>query len=156
MYVSTHLYNMYEASPPSRPLRQRDFSLFTKIRKCNSHSSFFILHSSFNNCVSTIFHSSLFTKRKCNSHSSFFIFHSSFFILHFSFYILHLRRAPVSGALPPDILPVFYHIPWQISTKRQITHIFRKNIPKSFGSSEKSSTFALAFRKTVLLKQINC
>ena len=100
---------------------------------------------------------SLFTKiRKCNSHSSFFILHSSFFILHFSFYILHLRRAPVSGALPPDILPVFYHIPWQISTKRRIMHIFRKNIPKSFGSSEKSSTFALAFRKTVLLKQINC
>ena len=26
-------------------------------------------------------------------------------------------------------------------------HIFRKNIPKSFGSSEKSSTFALAFEK---------
>ena len=64
MYVSPHIYNMYEASPPSRPY-----------------------------CVSTIFHSSLFTKRKCNSHSS--------------FYILHLRRAPVSGALPPDILPVF-------------------------------------------------
>ena len=149
MYVSTHLYNMYEASPPSRPLRQRDFSLFTKIRKCNSHSSFFILHSSFNNCVSAIFPSSLFPKRKSNSHSS-------FFILHFSFYILHLRRAPVSGALPPDILPVFYHIPWQISTKRRIMYIFRKNIPKSFGSSEKSSTFALAFRKTVLLKQINC
>ena len=78
MYVSPHIYNMYEASPPSRPY-----------------------------CVSTIFHSSLFTKRKCNSHSSFFIFHSSFFILHFSFYILHLRRAPVSGALPPDIFPVF-------------------------------------------------
>ena len=84
---------------------------------------------------------SLFTKRKSNSNSSFFI--------------LHLRRAPVSGVLPPDILPVFYHIPWQISTKRQIMYIFRKNIPKSFGSSEKSSTFALAFRKTVLLKQIN-
>ena len=54
MYVSPHIYNMYEASPPSRPLRQHDFSLFTfpsslfpKIRKCNSHSSFFILHSSF-------------------------------------------------------------------------------------------------------------
>ena len=60
MYVSTHLYNMYEASPPSRPY-----------------------------CVSTIFHSSLFTKRKCNSHSSFFIFHSSFFIFHSSFFILH-------------------------------------------------------------------
>ena len=89
-------------------------------------------------------------------HSSFYILHSSFFILHFSFYILHLRRAPVSGALPPDIFPVFYHIPWQISTKRRIMYIFRKNIPKSFGSSEKSSTFALAFRKTVLLKQINC
>ena len=62
---------MYEASPPSRPY-----------------------------CVSTIFHSSLFTKRKSNSHSSFFILYSSF-------YILHLRRAPVSGALPPDIFPVF-------------------------------------------------
>ena len=77
MYVSTHLYNMYEASPPSRPLRQRDFSLFT-------------------------FHFSLFPKEKVTP-----ILHSSFFILHFSFYILHLRRAPVSGALPPDILPVF-------------------------------------------------
>ena len=53
MYVSTHLYNMYEVSPPSRPY-----------------------------CVSTIFHSSLVTKRKCNSHSSFFILHSSFYILH--------------------------------------------------------------------------
>ena len=49
MYVSPHIYNMYEASPPSRPY-----------------------------CVSTIFHSSLFPKRKCNSHSSFFILHSSF------------------------------------------------------------------------------
>ena len=89
-------------------------------------------------------------------HSSFFIFHSTFFILHSSFYILHLRRAPVSGALPPDIFPVFCYFHWPTSTKRQIMHIFRKNIPKSFGSSEKSSTFALAFRKTVLLKQINC
>ena len=85
---------------------------------------------------------SLFTKRKSNSNSSFFI--------------LHLRRAPVSGALPPDIFPVFCYFHWLTSTKRQIMHIFRKNIPKSFGSSEKSSTFALAFRKTVLLKQINC
>ena len=49
MYVSPHIYNMYEASPPSRPY-----------------------------CVSAIFHSSLFTKRKCNSHSSFYILHSSF------------------------------------------------------------------------------
>ena len=81
MYVSTHIYYMYEASPPSRPY-----------------------------CVSTIFHSSLFTKRKCNSHSSFFIFHSTFYILHSSFYILHLRRAPVSGALPPDIFPIFFAI----------------------------------------------
>ena len=84
------------------------------------------------------------------------ILHSSFYILHSSFYILHLRRAPVSGALPPDILPVFFYFHWLTSTKRQISHIFRKNITKSFGSSEKSSTFALAFRKTVLLKQINC
>ena len=100
---------------------------------------------------------SLFTKiRKCNSHSSFFILHFSFYILPSSFFIRHLRRAPVSGALPPDILPVFCSIHWLTSTKRQIMHIFRKNIPKSFGSSEKSSTFALAFRKTVLLKQINC
>ena len=60
MYVSPHIYNMYEASPPSRQY-----------------------------CVSTIFHSSLVTKRKCNSHSSFFILHSSFYILHFSFFILH-------------------------------------------------------------------
>ena len=58
MYVSPHIYNMYEASPPSRPY-----------------------------CVSAIFHSSLFTKRKCNSHSSFFIFHFSFFILHSTFFI---------------------------------------------------------------------
>ena len=98
----------------------------------------------------------IFPKRKCNSHSSFFILHSSFFILHSSFYILHLRRAPVSGALPPDIFPIFCYFHWLTSTKRQIMHIFRKNIPKSFGSSEKSSTFALAFWKTVLLKQINC
>ena len=45
------------------------FSLFTKIRKCNSHSSFYILHSSFNNRVSAIFHFSLFT-----FHSSLFPF----------------------------------------------------------------------------------
>ena len=42
---------MYEASPPSRPLRQRDFSLFPFSLKENVtpilHSSFFILHSSF-------------------------------------------------------------------------------------------------------------
>ena len=88
---------------------------------------------------------SLFIKiRKCNSHSSFFILHSSF------------KKSPVSGALPPDILPVFCYFHWLTSTKRRIMYIFRKNIPKSFGSSEKSSTFALAFRKTVLLKQINC
>ena len=120
-------------------------SRFTK-RNSNSHSSFFILHSSF-----FILHSSFYIL-----HSSFFILHSSFFILHSSFFILHLRRAPVSGALPPDIFPIFCSFHWLTSTKRQIMHIFRKKIPKSFGSSEKSSTFALAFRKTVLLKQINC
>ena len=69
---------------------------------------------------------SLFIKiRKCNSHSS-------FFILHFSFYILHLRRAPVSGALPPDIYPVFCYFHWLTSTKRQIMHIFRKKYPQKF------------------------
>ena len=89
---------------------------------------------------------SLFTKiRKCNSHSSFFILHSSFFILHSSFYILHLRRAPVSGALPPDIFPVFCYFHWLTSTKRQISHIFRKNIPKSFGSSEKKQYLCTRF-----------
>ena len=125
MYVSPHIYNMYEASPPSRPLRQRDFSLFTKIRKCNSHSSFFILHSSFNNCVSTIFHSSLFTKRKCNSHSSFFILHSSF-------YILHLRRAPVSGALSPDIFPIFLLFPLTHINETANIAYFSKKYPQKF------------------------
>ena len=94
------------------------FSLFTKIRKCNSHSSFFILHS--------------------------------------SFYILHLRRAQCRARYRPIFSPFFCYFHWLTSTKRRIMYIFRKNIPKSFGSSEKSSTFALAFRKTVLLKQINC
>ena len=54
---------MYEASPPSRTYCVSAIfpsSLFTK-RKSNSHSSFFILHSSFINRVSTIFPSSLFT-----------------------------------------------------------------------------------------------
>ena len=58
MYVSTHLYNMYEASTPSRPLRQLDFFLFPFSLKEN---------------VTPILH------------SSFFIFHFSFFILHSSF-----------------------------------------------------------------------
>ena len=106
MYVSPHIYNMYEASPPSRPYCVSTifhFSLFPKIRKCNSHSSFFILHSSFNNRVSAIFHFSLFTL-----HFS-LIEEKVTPILHYSFYILHLRRATVSGALPPDIFPVFRH-----------------------------------------------
>ena len=128
---------------------------------------FFILHSSFGkpplcqpryrltlvsyrNRVSAIFHFSLFTL-----HFS-LIEEKVTPILHSSFFILHLRRATVSGALPPDLFPVFRYFHWPTSTKRQIAYIFRKKIPKSFGSSEKSSTFALAFRKTVLLKQINC
>ena len=91
---------MYEASPPSRTYCVSTifhFSLFPKIRKCNSHSSFFILHSSFNNRVSAIFHFSLFTL-----HFS-LIEEKVTPILHSSFFILHLRRATVSGALPPDI-----------------------------------------------------
>ena len=73
MYVSPHIYNMYEVSPPSRTY-----------------------------CVSAIFPSSLFSfpfslKERVTP------------ILHSSFYILHLRRATVSGALPPDIFPVFCH-----------------------------------------------
>ena len=71
----------------TRQLRQRDFSLFTL------HFSLFtknhvvwlscclvvLLIERNPNCVSAIFHSSLFTKKeKCNSHSSFYILHSSF------------------------------------------------------------------------------
>ena len=90
MYVSTHLYNMYEASPPSRPY-----------------------------CVSTIFHSSLFTKRKCNSHSSFYILHSSFFILHSSFFIFHssffilhssFKKSPSVGRVTARYFPHFFAI----------------------------------------------
>ena len=98
MYVSTHLYNMYEASPPSRPY-----------------------------CVSTIFHSSLFTKRKCNSHSSFFIFHSSFFILHSSF-----KKSPVSGALPPDIFPIFLLFPLTHINEKTNNAYFSKKYPQKF------------------------
>ena len=127
MYVSTHIYNMYEASPPSRPLRQRDFSLFTKIRKCNSHSSFFILHSSFNNCVSTIFHSSLFTKRKCNSHSSFFIFHSSFFILHSSF-----KKSPSVGRVTARYFPCFLLFPLTHINETANNAYFSKKYPQKF------------------------
>ena len=127
MYVSPHIYNMYEASPPSRPLRQRDFSLFIKIRKCNSHSSFFILHSSFNNCVSTIFPSSLFTKRKCNSHSSFFILHSSFFILHSSF-----KKSPSVGRVTARYSPRF--LPYSLTNINETANIayFSKKYPQKF------------------------
>ena len=76
-------------------------------------------------CVSTIFHSSLFPKRKCNSHSSFFILHSSFFIL-------HLRRAPVSGALPPDILPVFLLYPLTHINETANNVYFSKEYPQKF------------------------
>ena len=64
----------------------------------NSHSSFFILHSSFKNCVSAIFHSSLFTL-----HFSLFTFHFSLKeekvtpILHSSFFILHFKRGRLSN-----------------------------------------------------------
>ena len=54
-------------------------------------------------CVSAIFHFSLFTL-----HFS-LIEENVTPILHSSFYILHLRRATVSGALPPDIFPIFRH-----------------------------------------------
>ena len=109
LFNYSFLYSVSAISP---------FSLFTKIRKCNSHSSFFILHSSFFFCIKTSRH----------------------------------RVGRVTARYLVDILS--FH--WPTSTKRQITYIFRKKIPKSFGSSEKSSTFALAFQKTVLLKQINC
>ena len=127
MYVSPHIYNMYEASPPSRPLRQRDFSLFTKIRKCNSHSSFFILHSSFNNCVSTIFPSSLFTKRKCNSHSSFFILHSSFFILHSSF-----KKSPSVGRVTARYFPCYLLFPLTHINETANNAYFSKKYPQKF------------------------
>ena len=81
MYVNPHIYNMYEASPPSRTYCVSTifhFSLFPKIRKCNSHSSFFILHLITASARFFTLPSSLFTKRKSNSHSSFFILHSSF------------------------------------------------------------------------------
>ena len=97
MYVSTHLYNMYEASPPSRPY-----------------------------CVSTIFHSSLFTKRKCNSHSSFFILHSSFFILHSSF-----KKSPSVGRVTARYSPCF--LPYSltnINEKANNVYFSKKISPK--------------------------
>ena len=57
------------------------FSLFTKIRKCNSHSSFFILHSSF------------------------FILHFSFFILHSSF-----KKSPSVGRVTARYFPHFFAV----------------------------------------------
>ena len=78
-------------------------------------------------CVSTIFHSSLFPKRKCNSHSSFFIFHSSFFILHSSF-----KKSPVSGALPPDIFPVFLLFPLTHINEKANNVYFSKKYPQKF------------------------
>ena len=85
MYVSTHLYNMYEASPPSRPLRQRDFSLFPFSLKEN---------------VTPILH------------SSFFIFHFSFFIFHFSFFILHssFKKSPSVGRVTARYFPHFFAV----------------------------------------------
>ena len=103
---------MYEASPPSRPY-----------------------------CVSTISHSSLFTKRKCNSHSSFFILHSSFYILHSTFFILHssffilhssFKKSPVSGALPPDIFPIFLLFPLTHINEKTNNAYFSKKYPQKF------------------------
>ena len=75
---------------------------------------------------------SLFTKRKSNSNSSFFILHSTFFILHSSFYILHLRRAPVSGALPPDIFPIFLFFPLTHINETANNVYFSKKYPQKF------------------------
>ena len=71
---------------------------------------------------------SLFTKiRKCNSHSSFFILHSSFFILHSSF-----KKSPVSGALPPDIFPVFLLFPLTHINEKTNNAYFSKRYPQKF------------------------
>ena len=96
---------MYEASPPSRPY-----------------------------CVSTIFHSSLFTKRKCNSHSSFFILHSSFFILHSSFFILHssFKKSPSVGRVTARYSPRF--LPYSLTNINEKANnvYFSKKYPQKF------------------------
>ena len=91
------------------------------------HSSFFILHSSFNNCVSTIFPSSLFPKRKCNSHSSFYILHSSFFILHSSF-----KKSPSAGRVTTRYFPCF--LPYSlININEKANNVyFSKKYPQKF------------------------
>ena len=61
---------------------------------------------------------SLFTKRKSNSRSSFFI--------------LHLRRAPVSGALPPNIFPVFLLFSLTHINETANIAYFSKKYPQKF------------------------
>ena len=82
---------MYEASPPSRPY-----------------------------CVSTIFHSSLFTKRKCNSHSSFFILHSSF------------KKSPSVGRVTARYSPRF--LPYSLTNINEKANnaYFSKKYPQKF------------------------
>ena len=103
---------MYEASPPSRPY-----------------------------CVSTIFHSSLFTKRKCNSPSSFFILHFSFYILHSSFFILHssffilhssFKKSPSVGRVTARYSPCF--LPYSLTNINETANnaYFSKKYPQKF------------------------
>ena len=65
--------------------------------------------------------SSRFTKRNSNSHSSFFILHSSF------------KKSPSVGRVTARYFPHFFcYFHWFTSTKRQITHVFRKKYPQKF------------------------
>ena len=71
-------------------------------------------------CVSTIFHSSLFTKRKCNSHSTFFILHSSF------------KKSPSVGRVTARYSPRFLLFPLtHINEKANIAY-FSKKYPQKF------------------------
>ena len=79
------------------------FSLFTKIRKCNSHSSFFILHSSF------------------------FILHSSFFILHSSF-----KKSPSVGRVTARYSPCFLPYSLTNINEKANNVYFSKKYPQKF------------------------
>ena len=103
LHSSFYILHLITASARFFPL---PFSLFTKIRKCNFHSSFFILHSSF------------------------FIFHFSFYILNFSFFILHLRRAQCRARYRPIFSPFFTIFLDKYQRKGKYRIFFEKISPK--------------------------
>ena len=88
---------------PSARFSPFPFSLFTKIRKCNSHSSFFILHFSF------------------------YILHSTFFILHSSF-----KKSPSVGRVIARYSPCFLPYSLTNINETANNVYFSKKYPQKF------------------------